>query len=79
MLKHKHPEFQSDIYTMLETVGAQLEIGNFLIFIPMNTFSETVYTIHILLVQCLILKRDNFSEHCQNLLLHAYFHKVVLF
>lgn len=29
MLKHKHPEFQSDIYTMLETVGAQLEIGNF--------------------------------------------------
>uniref|UniRef100_K1Q8Q7 Xanthine dehydrogenase n=1 Tax=Magallana gigas TaxID=29159 RepID=K1Q8Q7_MAGGI len=27
MLKHKHPEFQSDIYTMLETVGAQLEIA----------------------------------------------------
>ncbi|XP_022343245.2 uncharacterized protein LOC111136587 [Crassostrea virginica] len=26
MLKHKHPEFQSDVYTMLETVGAQLEI-----------------------------------------------------
>lgn len=43
MLKHKHPEFQSDIYTMLETVGAQLEIGNFLISIPINTFSETVY------------------------------------
>lgn len=46
MLKHKHPEFQSDIYTMLETVGAQLEIGNFLISIPINTFSETVYPLY---------------------------------
>lgn len=71
MLKHKHPEFQSDIYTMLETVGAQLEIGNFLIFIPMNNLSVIVYTIP--------KKRQYFSEHCQNLLLHAYFHKVVLF
>lgn len=70
MLKHKHPEFQSDIYTMLETVGAQLEIGNFLVLIPMNNLSVTVYTIP---------KKDNFSEHCQNLLMHAYFHKVVLF
>ncbi|XP_061182872.1 xanthine dehydrogenase-like [Saccostrea echinata] len=26
MLKHKHPEFQSDIYTMLEVVRAQLNI-----------------------------------------------------
>lgn len=32
MLKHKHPEFQSDVYTMLETVGAQLEIGNIVNF-----------------------------------------------
>ncbi|XP_048729395.2 xanthine dehydrogenase-like isoform X2 [Ostrea edulis] len=26
MLKHQHPEFQSDVYTMLETIGAQLNI-----------------------------------------------------
>ncbi|XP_061183006.1 uncharacterized protein LOC133191267 [Saccostrea echinata] len=27
MLKHKHPEFQSDIHTMLETVGARLKLA----------------------------------------------------
>ena len=29
MLKHKHPDFISDVYTMFETVGAKLYIGGF--------------------------------------------------
>jgi len=27
MIKHKHPEFPSDIFMLLETAGAELSIG----------------------------------------------------
>jgi hypothetical protein len=39
MMKHLHPEFQSDIYVSLEAANVQLLIGMFLFSYPQNSTS----------------------------------------
>ena len=38
MLKHKHPDFVSDVFTLMDTVGAQLLIGETAIFMSLFSY-----------------------------------------
>jgi len=40
MLKHAHAEFSSDVFLILETVGAKINIGTIKIIAVLNIFQK---------------------------------------